>query len=422
MLLHFPRRALLSTAFVALFVSAGSAFAASEQPVIYMFSQETCQHCQDQLAFLERELPEIKVVELEIRSDPENYALFSKVAERFELVKGTPITIIGKTVIAGFRDGSRIKNALSESKTFLTPEEALTDPCAHAYGGKPVDVAACTENITATGGDPGGAAICEDGTVCSPTSQPGIGQILEGIPLVGRFLKSDYSLPAIAGILGVIDGFNPCAMWVLVIFLITLVQIGDRIKMLLVAGTFLVAEAIMYTLILTVWLKTFDFVGYSGIVTTIVGLVGIGAGLFFLWEGIFTDGTCKVTNVQQKRKVSQKIQHIASNPLSWGLFLAILALAFSVNIIEFACSVGIPQSFTLILSQSALSGLETAGLIALYIMGYMVDDLIVFGIALYSIEKIGITHKFSKATNILGGFLMLLLGALMLFAPQALIF
>ena len=93
-----------------------------------------------------------------------------------------------------------------------------------------------------------------------------------------------------------------------------------------------------------------------------------------------------------------------------------------MNIIEFACSVGIPQSFTLILSQSALSGLETAGLIAPYIIGYMVDDLIVFGIALYSIEKIGITHTFSKATNILGGFLMLLLGALLLFAPQALIF
>ncbi len=398
-----------------------SAQAASEEPTIYIFSQESCGHCQDELAFLARELPDISVVDMELSADPKNREWFTQVAERFELVKGTPITIVGKTVIGGFRDGSRITKTLEESTVFLSPEEILTDPCARAYGGLAIEPNVCTEEVVVDPNAQTDADTCDDGELCAP-KQADVETILQGLPLVSGFLGSEYSLPTIAAVLGVIDGFNPCAMWVLVVFLLALVQIGDRVKMTLVAGTFLLAEALMYTLILTLWMKTFDFVGISNVVTVIVGIVAIGAGGFFLWEGIFTDGTCKVTNIHQRRKISSKIQAIANNPLSWGMFAAILALAFSVNVIEFACSIGIPQSFTLILSQSALSGIETAGLIAVYIVGYMIDDLIVFGIALYSIEKIGITHKFSKATNILGGALMLLLGLLLIFAPDILRF
>ncbi len=402
-------------------LASDSAQAASDEPVIYIFSQESCGHCKDELAFLASELPDIPVVDMELSTDPEYRELFIQVAERFGLVKGTPITIVGKTVIGGFRDGSRIVNALEESDVFLTPQEILTDPCARAYGGLPIEPDVCTEEVTIDPTAQDGVQVCEDGELCEPR-EADVETILQGLPLVGGFLSSEYSLPTIAGVLGVIDGFNPCAMWVLVVFLLALIQIGDRIKMMLVAGTFLLAEALMYTLILTLWLKTFDFVGISSIVTVLVGIVAIGAGGFFLWEGIFTDGTCKVTNINQRRKVTAKIHDIANNPLSWGMFVAILALAFSVNVIEFACSIGIPQSFTLILSQSALNGIETAGLIAIYIAGYMFDDLIVFGIALYSIEKIGITHKFSKATNIIGGTLMLLLGLLLIFAPDVLRF
>lgn len=184
----------------------------------------------------------------------------------------------------------------------------------------------------------------------------------------------------------------------------------------------------MYTIILSAWFFSFsflmnlDFAGIKTIVSAIVGLVAIGAGAFFLYEGVYTDGTCKVTNMEQRRKISGKIQDIAKNPISWGMFLAILGLALSVNIIEFACSVGYPQAFTLILTNAGVGGLELISYIAIYIGMYMFDDLVVFGIALYSIEKIGITHKFSKATNIIGGALMLLLGLVLLLAPEALNF
>ena len=139
----------------------------------------------------------------------------------------------------------------------------------------------------------------------------------------------------------------------------------------------------MYTMILTAWLASFgflmelDFAGMKQIVSAVVGVVAIGAEHFFLWEGVFTDGTCKVTNLQQRQKISVKIQNIAKNPINWGMFVAILGLALSVNIIEFACSVGYPQAFTLILTNSNISGIELVWNIAVYIFMYMIDDLIV---------------------------------------------
>jgi hypothetical protein len=44
------------------------------------------------------------------------------------------------------------------------------------------------------------------------------------LPWIGEIAPADYSLPALAVILGLVDGFNPCAMWVLV-YLISLVAI-----------------------------------------------------------------------------------------------------------------------------------------------------------------------------------------------------
>ncbi|QQS58687.1 thioredoxin family protein [Candidatus Peregrinibacteria bacterium] len=403
-------------------------FAAQEEPIIYVYSQETCGVCQSLFEFLESEYPNVEVQKLDIHANSDIGEDFNAFAEYFELSKSTPLALVGKIVINGFGNGDRFRTALDISDTYLTPEEAMSDPCVRVFGrAEPVDQQTCTEHLKELGKTESTAKTCEDGSTCEA---PELLDPLAGVsvPFVGRIISSEWSLPALSAFLGLLDGFNPCAMWVLVIFLVTLIQIGDRFKMFLVAGTFLVAEAVMYTIILVAWLASFgflmelDFAGMKEIISAAVGVIAIGAGGFFLWEGVFTDGTCKVTNMKQRQKISVRIQNIAKNPINWGMFVTILGLALSVNIIEFACSVGYPQAFTLILTNSGTSGIELVMNIAIYIFMYMFDDLIVFGIALYSIEKIGITHKFSRATNVIGGVLMLLLGLILLINPGLLNF
>ncbi|MFZ2201076.1 MAG: glutaredoxin, partial [Leptotrichiaceae bacterium] len=96
--------------------------------------------------------------------------------------------------------------------------------------------------------------------------------------------------------------------------------------------------------------------------------------------------------------------------------------ALSVNVIEFACSIGIPQTFTKILQMNDLSFITRQFYNFLYIIGYMIDDFLVFGLALFSVNKLHLTSKYAKWANLFGGILMVLLGLMLMFKPTWLIF
>lgn len=372
-------------------------------PRIEMFGREDCKHCQDEKAFLQ-ELSKSQEF-IFVYHDIQNFNIydeFQHVTDSFKIMKATPLTLIGNTLFSGFSDanttGKAMEETLKNSKEFYRFQ----------------DVAQNQSKFTVYGNS---GAVCDD-TGCSLEDIHPLANV--HVPFVGNMDLRPYSLPVLAGILGLIDGFNPCAMWVLVMLLIALLQLGDKTKMIFAAGTFILAETVMYTLILSVWLTTWNFIGFERYVTPIVGVIAVGAGLFFLYEGIFSDGTCKVTNVQQRKKISERIKELAQSPFSWGFFVSMLFLAFSVNIIEFACSIGIPQTFTQIIHLSNINLLQEIGLIALYILFYMIDDFVVFGLALWSVEKIGITHKYARTSNVIGGTLMLILGLLLLVKPELL--
>lgn len=393
------------------FVSFASVLAEDTKTPINVFVREGCSHCADEEAFLknlETTRSDFEVFYHDI-GDAMHYQHFDTLTTLEKLPKATPVTLVGNTIIQGFGSaqttGEMITGLLdaSKGKPTLNFEEFI------AAGGSKGKVQSYSD------------ALCADSTdVCA--AKPSAKKFLVDVPFFGVVDVAQYSLPTIAVILGFVDGFNPCAMWVLVTFLIVLLQIGDKKKMFQIAGLFILAETIMYYAILNVWFTTWDFVGLDKYVTPIVGIIAIGGGIFFLYEGITTDGTCKVTNLQQRQKIHSRIKNLVSQPLTWITAAGVLGLAFSVNIIEFACSIGIPQAFTKILQINALTTLHQQALILIYTFFYMIDDFIVFGIALAGFQYIQITQKYSKYTNILGGVIMLLLGGLLIFYPEALKF
>ena len=385
---------------------------------IEYFGRKDCKNCANLEKFLKElstKRDDFEYVEHKIDESKENKAFFDETTSKLKLVKGTPIIYVDGHIIQGFNTaettGKEIENLINSGKTkdkVLSLKEYLKS--GQAENG----------NVSSNG------AVCTGDSVCEiPGLTKGAeNQVLVNIPIINKTIDlTNYSLLTMSIILGTIDGFNPCAMWVLVLFLTALIAVGNKVKMFRVAGLFIFAEAIMYFLILNAWIYTWDFVGLDKWVTPIVGIVGIIGGIFFIKNYLKKGDTleCEVTNLEQRAKISRKIKDIANKPFTLLTALGIIGLALSVNVIEFACSVGIPQTYTKILQINDVSFWARQFYTIIYIIGYMIDDIIVFGLALLSVNQLQLTTKYSKWVNLFGGILMIILGLILLLKPSLLI-
>ena len=382
-----------------------------EKVPVDVFVRTGCGHCADEEDFFE-ELAGRRddyIVNFHNIDNPEHYEHWQQLTEMDNLTKMTPITLVGNKIIMGFGEAETTGRIIEDAITKSKGKKTLTFAEYIEAGGMQN-----VEKLTAPG-------CFEETNICTDEGEDE--PILQKIPFIGVVDLKDYSLGGMSLVLGFIDGFNPCAMWVLVTFLIVLIQAGSRRKMWVIAGIFIFAEAVMYYLILNVWYTSWDFVGMDRVITPIVGAIAVGGGLYFLNQFRKDDGTCKVTDAESKSRTVKKINKIVAAELTVVGILGILGLAFSVNIIEFACSIGIPQAFTKVLDINNLGFFERQFYMLLYIIMYMVDDLIVFGVALYSFEKIGLTtQKYVRWSHLFGGILMILLGLLLVFRAELLVF
>ena len=249
---------------------------------------------------------------------------------------------------------------------------------------------------------------------CPPPAgeEPGDGIVL---PIIGEIVPADYSLPALAVILGLVDGFNPCAMWVLVYLISLIATLRDRKRIWLIVGSFVLASGVLYFLFMTAWLNAFLFIGYVKPVTTVIGLVALGGGILQIRGFIETKGAivCEVTDEESRKKTMTRIQKIVSSPITLGTVMGIIALAFLVNSIEFVCSAAIPAIFTHVLSLASLTTFQYYGYILLYVVVFMLDDLIIFGSAAIALTS-SLGERYAKYFRPVGAAILIILGILLL--------
>lgn len=246
-------------------------------------------------------------------------------------------------------------------------------------------------------------------------------KFLLDLPFFGPTDLSTWSLPTLAILLGLVDGFNPCAMWVLVYLIALALSLNDKRRLWLLVGSFVLASGILYFLFMTAWLNAFLFLGYLRPVTILVGLGALAGGILGLKDFIQTKGqlTCKIGDEKEKKKTAKRVQQLINSPLTWATLLGIIVLAFTVNAVEFACSAAIPAVFTQVLAISNLSALEHYAYIGLYTLFFMLDDLIIFGLAAFAVST-AVGEKYAKYCKLLGGILMIAMGLALLFVPQLL--
>ena len=136
------------------------------------------------------------------------------------------------------------------------------------------------------------------------------------------------------------------------------------------------------------------------------------------YKSLKKDTGCEVVDSKKRKNIIEKIKKFTlEKSLILGL-LGVMTLAVSVNFIELACSAGLPLLFTQILALNNLSKLSYMIYILIYIFFFLIDDIIVFVIAMFTLKITGISNKYSKYSHLIGGIIMLLIGLLMIIKPE----
>jgi thiol-disulfide isomerase/thioredoxin len=377
------------------FLLASPVNADEEKKTVYLFWSKSCPHCAKEKTFLktlEQKYPEIEVKDFEISTNQENQALFERVGKQFGSQGYVPFTVVGKYHFVGY---------LSDETTGQEIEEAIQ--CYLAEGCH--DVVAELIN-----GPP------------EPTEPQKIPEVIE-LPLIGEIKTKNLSLPVLTLVIAALDGFNPCAMWVLLFLISMLLGMKDRRRMWFLGTVFILASGLVYFLFMTAWLNLFMFLGFVLWVRILIGLVALGVGTYSLRDyWINREMVCKVTEGEKRQKVFAKIKEITQQR---GLLMAlggIIVLAFTVNLVELVCSAGLPAIYTQVLALSNLPAWQYYAYLAFYILIFMLDDLLVFGVAMVTLKATGFQTKYARYSRLIGGVLMLIIGALLLFKPEWLMF
>ncbi len=375
----------------------------AKEITINLFYSQTCPHCAQEKEFLNEYVKEndnVVVKTYEVTTNEYNSNLLANVKETLNVTHNyVPYTVIGEIGLTGFSD-----NIESQIKHFV--EKYQTEDYYDL-------VSKVEEN--------GGPISLEDNTEEETIQE--VDEDTVSLPLIGETSKSKVSLPLTAIIIGFIDGFNPCAMWILIFLISMLLSVKDVKKRIGLGVIFLISSGFIYMLFMVAWLQIMLSTVQIGIVQKIIGLVAIIGSIWNLRSYFKTknqDVGCEVTDENKRRKIMTRIKTYVNEKSFIIAAIGLIGLSFSVNLVEFACSAGWPVVFTEILALHDLSKLSYYVYILIYILFYMIDDIIVFIIAMVTLEITGISNKYNKYSHLIGGIIMLIIGLLMIFKPSIL--
>jgi len=368
---------------------------------VYFFWLKGCPHCAaeekffDQLLSQEPYRSSVTINRYEV-SEKDSLELLKKIAERLDFkVDRVPVTVIGKKYFIGFDSdvgkGTQIKSALDE----ILAGGQTDDPIADLL--KPAKPA--------------------------PVANDQLGDYRLKTFWGSELELKKLSLPALATAIGLVDGFNPCAMWTLLFLISLLLGMKDRKRMWFFGAVFIIGSAAVYFIFMAAWLNLILFLGMILAIRVLIGLAAVGGGIWSIrkfWRE--RDDGCEVVGQEKRRRVFDKIKQVVHKKSFWLALLGVLALAFAVNLVELLCSAGLPAVFTQILALNDLTAWQRYGYIIWYLFFYMLDDLIIFIVAMVSLKSFALSTKYGRWSGLIGGILMLVIGILLIFKYEWLTF
>jgi glutaredoxin len=362
--------------------------------VIEAFVREGCPHCADAEQFLSelgREQPGLTILIRDVQKDPAALDRLKQVAQkRMQGAPRVPAILVNGQLIVGFS------------------LEASTDKLIrNAVAG--IEAAQASAKLP--------ACEAEADLACQRTPSAAPTERFE-VSVFGRTLTlEDIGLPAFTLAMGLLDGFNPCSMWVLLLMISLLAPLNDRRRMFAIAGTFVLIQGIAYFLFMTAWLNLFLFIGLSRASQLAIAAIAIIAGLINM-KDFFAFGRGVSLSIPEQAKPGiynrmRAILHAESLPAA---VVGAVILACLVQIVEFLCTSGFPALFTRILTLRELDPATYYGYLLLYISAYMLDDLVILSIGVVLLSRHRLQEREGRWLKLISGLVMVGLGIYLIFA------
>lgn len=379
---------------------------AKENVILYFFHGDGCPHCREETKFLKRmskKYSYLKIVKYEVWYNEENSTLLDKVFDAYKIsVPGVPTTIIGDTFISGYDDtiGEKIERAIEYYSSHKSDD----------YVSKIKDGTFNVEDFPKENGFLKQEELSDK-------------EMSFKLPFFGKINLKSASLTTAAVIIGLIDGFNPCAMWILLFLISVLMGMKDKKRMWVLGITFLLTSALVYLGIMLSWIEIVVKITTVIWIRNIIAIVALIGGVINLKSFIKSnDSGCEVVDDKKRKKIFQKIRKFTSEKSFILAIIGIMGLAVSVNLVELACSAGLPIVFSELLALNHTSSIMRFFYTLLYVFFFLLDDLVVFFIAMFTMKVTGISSKYNKYSHLIGGVIMVLVGILLLFKPEWLMF
>lgn len=373
-----PLIILLSLGLLLAFGSVWAQTSSSEAKVeVNFFYSETCPHCAAEEKFLDKIEQQYPEVEINRYHFTENIELARGMFEKYGIGKekfgAVPATFVNDRFILGYG---------SERTTGAKIEKAVKEELE---------------------GNRSDTSTSSDKTV--------------HLPLIGELNTSNYSLPALTVIMGAMDGFNICSLGALVLILGIVLSLRSRFKILLYGGIFLLTTAVIYGFLIVLWYKLFDLLSrWTLTMKFLIGLLGLGGGIYFLREFLkFREygPTCETVGEGVTSKFSKRIKKAVSEDSTTVLSIVGLILLFAavIAVVEFPCSAAVPLIYAGILAEADLPALSYLVYVAFFILFYLLDEIIVFGIAVWKMTTWMESPKFVTWMTLVEAVVLLGLGS-----------
>ncbi|WP_442509391.1 hypothetical protein SH528x_000960 [Novipirellula sp. SH528] len=412
-----------------------------------VYTRATCSRCKNLKAFLpslQKRWPAIQFRIYEVDDDSNARARWEALCRGSGVPPGLPTIDFARRVIIGYQGddvtGAQLESLIQQVSGDSSSRPKPDDQSRWQQRKRPAVTLVSTSPRTAlmigpllaqqSSGDtesldsfdlPGEADISEVGEVeiepeilGSETS----GDAIE-VPFWGRLQVDKLGLPLFTLLIGLIDGFNPCAMWILVFLLSVLVNIKDRRKIVIIAGTFVVVSGLAYFAFMAAWLNLFILVGIIRPVQIALGALalfigGVNVKDFFA----FKKGISLSIPERHKPGLYRRVREIVAAKYLTVALSGAVALAVIVNMIELLCTAGLPALYTQILTLQNLPAWGNYLYLGLYILAYMFDDALLVVIVVTTLSHRKLQEREGRWLKLISGLVILLLGLVMLFRPQ----